>query len=567
MQRGNETLEALEEAARLLKAGPQAARPAELPTLKEIEDEHYRDLLAFDETMRKAGDGKRGLLTADHREKIFQSAQERFPGLRPDAPRLEDLGPAFGMNATHRAAYDSFLEEEADALREAFAGRDPSILEGDIKVYFKRKGLRYDDQDPEHYEAALAILKGASRATAARLARSQGNDVPTPEAALPAAKGPKFSEAYLSWKTGSSVKGGRQRAANTLREAETAVRYFVEWVGDKPVGSITKQEVRDFRNALQRKPTGLSAKQRSMPLRALLQTDLSGLPAVHGNTVNKTLAILAGIVAEAEAEGLLDGVQGFATPFKGIKSHVDPRQDGERQAFDESDLGKIFGTSIYSGGTPPKGGGGAAAYWLPLVSLLSGARLEELAQLRVCDLKRDDAAGSWFLDIRTSGGRSIKTANSRRLVPVHPQLERIGLIRYRACRAKSGSEAPLWPDLKSDVKGKRSAAWSKWFSRWLHGPVGISERTKVFHSFRHTFKRLGRDAGLTEEMHDAVTGHAGGGGVGRVYGRGFGSKALAREVRRIEAPAAVSGLRWDPKPGHGGNLVDAPTKGTPSSTV
>jgi len=54
---------------------------------------------------------------------------------------------------------------------------------------------------------------------------------------------------------------------------------------------------------------------------------------------------------------------------------------------------------------------------------------------------------------------------------------------------------------------------------------------------------MARDAGLHEEMHDALTDHAGGGGVGRGYGRGFGVKAIAAEMAKLEAPEAVRGLR------------------------
>src|SRR5260370_24424094 len=35
-----------------------------------------------------------------------------------------------------------------------------------------------------------------------------------------------------------------------------------------------------------------------------------------------------------------------------------------------------------------------------------------------------------------------------------------------------------------------SAPWSKWFSRLLREKVGITDRRKVFHSFRHTLKRM-----------------------------------------------------------------------------
>jgi len=39
----------------------------------------------------------------------------------------------------------------------------------------------------------------------------------------------------------------------------------------------------------------------------------------------------------------------------------------------------------------------------------------------------------------------------------------------------------------------------------------------VFHSFRHSFKDACRECGIEEAIHDALTGHSGG-GVGRSYG-------------------------------------------------
>jgi hypothetical protein len=48
---------------------------------------------------------------------------------------------------------------------------------------------------------------------------------------------------------------------------------------------------------------------------------------------------------------------------------------------------------------------------------------------------------------------------------------------------------------------------------------------------------------IGEELHDAFTGHSGG-RVGRSYGGGFGLKALAEAMRRVEVAEATSGLFW-----------------------
>ncbi len=58
--------------------------------------------------------------------------------------------------------------------------------------------------------------------------------------------------------------------------------------------------------------------------------------------------------------------------------------------------------------------------------------------------------------------------------------------------------------------------------------TGIDSPTRTFHSFRHTFKRACRDAEISKEIHDELTGHAGSGDVGSGYGRtGDGRFSLA----------------------------------------
>lgn len=90
----------------------------------------------------------------------------------------------------------------------------------------------------------------------------------------------------------------------------------------------------------------------------------------------------------------------------------------------------------------------------------------------------------------------------------------------------------------------RSSAWSKWFGRYLRSTCGIADASKVFHSFRHTFKRMTRDAGLSEEMHDALTGHSNSRSVGRDYGRGFSLKPLAAAMDAVKAPIDLRSVLW-----------------------
>ena len=293
--------------------------------------------------------------------------------------------------------------------------------------------------------------------------------------------------------------------------------------------------------------TRLPRKLIKLPLRDLLKIDLSDLPTAHANTINKSLNILSAIVAHVMREGKMDRMPSYANPFQGIKLSVDDREAESRDIFEAADLKAIFSTPVFAKVSRPMGGGGEAAFWLPLIALFTGARQSELAQLRIEDLRQDIETGLWFFGIGTEGGRSIKTASSRRKVPVHPHLVSVGLLRYRQALIdqKQSAGGDLWPDIKSDAEGRRAGPWSKWFNRYLRVNAKVLDASKVFHSFRHTFKRMCRDAGIGEELHDALTGHSGG-GVGRSYGGGFGLKALAEAMRRIEVPEAVRDVAWTP---------------------
>ncbi|MCO5082315.1 MAG: hypothetical protein M9955_11740 [Rhizobiaceae bacterium] len=90
----------------------------------------------------------------------------------------------------------------------------------------------------------------------------------------------------------------------------------------------------------------------------------------------------------------------------------------------------------------------------------------------------------------------------------------------------------------------KAKAWTKWFGRYL-GLHVVDRQSKTFHSFRHTFKRACREAGISEEIHHAFTGHVGG-GVGRSYGRvrrsdgimdrGVSLERLKAELDRLSYP-------------------------------
>lgn len=123
-----------------------------------------------------------------------------------------------------------------------------------------------------------------------------------------------------------------------------------------------------------------------------------------------------------------------------------------------------------------------ADWWLPIIALHTGMRLEEIAQLRCADLARD-GTGLPFIRVHDEGGNQVKNANSIRHVPVHPFLAGLGFLDL----FEGGGARRLFPDLTWNKSLQRwGADYSERFTRYRKR-VGLYERLMDFHSFRHTF--------------------------------------------------------------------------------
>lgn len=227
-------------------------------------------------------------------------------------------------------------------------------------------------------------------------------------------------------------------------------------------------------------------------------------------------------------------------------------EEEERLAYDADDIALIFSRPLFQGcaRTHNKNGqlwgyreepGGVllkdAYYWLPVLGLWTGCRLEEMAAAKAADIKQD-ANGIWFLDLTD---RKLKNRQSQRLVPIHCALIELGFVKYAQSIQQRG-EIHLFPELPHDPAGALSSSrtftkwWGVWCERNSEEGSRINDPNKTFHSFRHSFKRACRDAGLGEEIHDLLTGHKGV-SVGRGYGQGAGLRILAEAIERVSYPS------------------------------
>ena len=116
--------------------------------------------------------------------------------------------------------------------------------------------------------------------------------------------------------------------------------------------------------------------------------------------------------------------------------------------------------------------------------------------------------GVTFFKIDDTDGRGLKTENAKRIVPVHPELVRLGFLSFVAEARRSGRQR-VFDDLKPDSLGRIATMPSKRLNRYLKN-IGVKTSPRLcVHSFRHTFIDCLRTAGFRDTTIATIVGHAG----------------------------------------------------------
>lgn len=172
-------------------------------------------------------------------------------------------------------------------------------------------------------------------------------------------------------------------------------------------------------------------------------------------------------------------------------------------------------------------------YWIPIISLYSGMRLNEICQLYVDDIKYIDK--TWCFDLTDErDDQSLKNKTSKRRIPVHPKLIELGFIDF-VKNVRKNKKDRLFYQLTYKIKTRYTHMMGSWFGRYMSS-IHIEGRNKVFHSFRHTVKPYLRDCGIPQEYQNALCGWAAKDIGERVYGGEIPIKRLYDEISKLEYP-------------------------------
>ncbi|HHW8983257.1 tyrosine-type recombinase/integrase [Citrobacter freundii] len=199
---------------------------------------------------------------------------------------------------------------------------------------------------------------------------------------------------------------------------------------------------------------------------------------------------------------------------EGLELKVPQRKASEaRNAFSTEQVGQLMvAAKAYS----QKASGKPYHYYVTALAAITGARLNEVAQLQVKDVRTTET-GTVYIHINEDDsslpGKSIKNAHSDRCVPLVDGAYSFVLADFMALvedrRGAVGDDAMVFDGLRL-MKNGYGEQVSKWFNRTLLPKVIADRDGLAFHSFRHTVATQLKQHGVELAYAQAIMGHSSG---------------------------------------------------------
>ena len=478
--------------------------------------------LIFDKARTKAA-----MLTQDELNEFMREMLTHelaaFEGLRPllNAKTDEELEGQAGIN-----------EIAADMWRDHLRQDD---IEAIAQLAFSEAERQHRKVNPESMEfhqiarAALRVMEQVELATAKRLRGQYDDDehyralgLPSPRMTAPAEskKGPPpaarrpLSEVYRECR--AYQVDHREWTESTARSKDISIRYFQEAVGDLRFDRITADDVATFDRALRRQPAnmgrGIYADLSLLQAIERFEEELAKVEAERAagrisaaeadkrlrepwakrsepNNQTKHINALSAVITWAN-EVMRWGIPNYCDGFR-LSRKARKKLSKKRKALSVDWIQRLLLTPMFTGHSPRRKShpGPAVAkdgdYWSVLIAVFQGCRLDEGAKLTPDDITREHGIWCMRLNHDDSDAGTGKTGASRRKVPMHSVLIKLGLVDHAKRMRKKGAEW-LFPEMTiSKHHGSRASNLTKRLLTYKR-TMGLYERWKDQHAFRHT---------------------------------------------------------------------------------
>ncbi|PRD66757.1 site-specific integrase [Malikia granosa] len=336
----------------------------------------------------------------------------------------------------------------------------------------------------------------------------------------------ELGKAYLASFNARLQQSKKRPPSEKAREKyEKDIELFVNVMGDIRIGAIDKELVGGYCQVLKKLPANMNRveKYRGKTIDQILAMNPEPQSEV---TISGKLGTLSSMFKWALEEKRKWGID--ANPFVGFA--LKDSNKTVRRPFTNEEMLALLNHSTFT----TRRFRTTYGYWLIPLAIFTGARLGELCQLDLKDFITVD--GIDCIDINDESEnkairKRLKTDNAKRLVPIHPELVRLGLLRYVA-KLRVEKQVHLFPELSRDRRDGPAQAASNWFQKF-RARVGVAEKQKtVFHSFRHLFITNLLDQGISPHMVAPIVGHEPGIITASVY---WNTKDSSKRKPTVEA--------------------------------
>ncbi|WP_414815576.1 DUF6538 domain-containing protein [Rhizobium sp. IY2] len=320
---------------------------------------------------------------------------------------------------------------------------------------------------------------------------------------------------------------GEEWTPETGRDAMALVRMFKSVLiehGVEHSGQIEQYHIGQLRQHFNDIPTdwGRSSRMRIMSapelraegekLRKAAETsEAKAKVGLASTTIRKHFGNLQHFLKHLKGHGF--AIEDWT--FEGIRPRKPKAGDIRHQQYKPKpqDIAPIFSSPIYTGSRdhlrgkrrqPGKQVFHDSLYYLPILFTYLGPRRKEFAGLSVDDIAKDE--DGYVIILRTNGIRRLKTAQSKRLLPMPDEMVRLGFLDYYQAIKGLGYEA-LFPDLFSHkTKNDPGNRFYNTFIPVMRGALGEKLWERSIHALRHGMADTLKQAGVSPEVIDDISG-------------------------------------------------------------
>lgn len=445
-------------------------------------------------------------------------------------------------------------------MRKHLAKGETALIAHEVDDYLRKNRLFVERSTPDWVSLARHMMRAEIDALERSLERDKGDYTGLPRDPLVkpptldrrseaevAAPGESISEVVAVFKN----ENPRNVSKSRMDEACRDIGIFIETVGPTfPVVKITKKHVRDWKALLLKYPVRATevASFRGMTITQVVAANEDiRRQVLSDRTVNRYLSSLSAFCSWASVNGFIP-----TNPCTGMALAKERRS--KTQTFTVEQLNALFLSPLFAGAQSNAEWRNISRpgnvlirdhqFWVPLIMLFSGARPGEIAQLAVGDVRQEH--GTWIMHITTEGethdqGKSVKTAGSMRVVPIHPELVRLGFLKFHAERVAAG-DRQVFPGAKRNARGQMMAEFSREFGKYLTR-IGLKVgRGLSLYSFRHGAADALRRAGYLDNQFGFILGHTEPSMTGR-----YGNLPQGMLAQRVDLVNAIQypGLNLD----------------------